>query len=65
MPPLREKYFYTILFLDDYFPKERQAAEFEQQVELPKIRSFEITKDANTTEMKWLDDMTLQVRHRT
>ena len=65
MPPVREKYFYTILFLDDYFPKERRPVEFEQQVELPQIRSFEITKDASTTDMKWLDDMTLQVRHRT
>lgn len=60
----REKYFYTILFLDDYFPhQESTKAEFEYQVELPKIRSFEITKDVNTADIKWLNENTLYVRH--
>lgn len=60
----REKYFYTVLFLDDYFPKrEETKTEFEYQVELPKIRSFEITKGMNTSEVKWLDENTLYVRH--
>lgn len=60
----REKYFYTVLFLDDYFPQqETTKPEFEYQVELPKIRSFEIGKGTNTAEVKWLDETTLYVRH--
>ena len=48
----REKYFYTVLFLDDYFPQqETTKPEFEYQVELPKIRSFEIGMASNTAEV--------------
>ena len=60
----REKYFYTVLFLDDYFPRRSdKKSESEYHVELPKIRSFEITKDSDTTELKWIDENTLYVRH--
>jgi len=60
----RDKYFYTILFLDDYFPAmPKNWKEFEYQVELPKLRSFEISADTNTTDVKWIDGNTLYVRH--
>lgn len=60
----RNKYFYTVLFLDDYFPgKQTVKPEGDYQVELPKIRSFEITKDSDSSELKWIDANTLHVRH--
>ncbi len=58
------KYFYTVLFLDDYFPKkETTKAEFEYQVELPERKNFSITNKINTTDIKWLDENTLYIRH--
>lgn len=59
----RDKHFYTILFLDDYFPKRETPKEFEYQVELPKIVNFNITKDTDTEDIKWLNENTLYVRH--
>ncbi len=61
----REKYFYTVLFLDDYFPKRKDETKSEAsyQVELPKMKNFEITKGMNTTSARWIDENTLLVKH--
>ena len=62
---MREKYFYTVLFLDDYYPERitDTTAGNTEQLEVPKVKKFEITKTTNTENVKWLDDNTLFVRH--
>lgn len=60
----REKYFYTVLFLDDYFPKKETSKNgAEYQVEKPVLKSFSIKNDTNTADIKWLDENTLYIRH--
>lgn len=44
--PKREKYFYTVLFLNDYFPRKPLAA-------VPETKYFDIQKDTNNTFVKW------------
>lgn len=63
--PRAEKYFYTVLFLDDYYPERRSASTAAEnaRVETPILKSFEITKDTNTDNVKWTDEKTLFVRH--
>lgn len=53
----RTKYFYTVLFLNDYYPKVSESAI------IPETKVFDITVDSNSVSVKWLDDKTLYVRH--
>ena len=57
----REKHFYTILFLEDYFPK--KSKEDEYHVELPELKKYKITNKTNTDEVKWKELNVLQVKH--
>ena len=62
---MQQKYFYTVLFLDDYYPERaiNAATSNDEQLEIPEVKKFEITKTTNTENVKWLDDNTLFVRH--
>ncbi len=53
----RKKYFYTILFLDNYYPAQPDIC----QKSITK--QFKISEDMNTANVKWLDDTRLLVRH--
>ena len=60
------KYFYAVLFLDDFYPEravDNTTADYQSQIEMPKLKKFEITKSTNTENVKWLDENTLYVRH--
>lgn len=64
----RNRYFYTVLFLDDYNPQKRDLADetmsrATQVQEPPVLKSFEIKKDSNSTDIHWTDSKTLFVRH--
>lgn len=66
--PIPEKYFYTVLFLDDYYPERRSSSTASEnlRVETPILKTFEIKKDTNTENIKWMkdgDDLCLFVRH--
>ncbi len=64
--PKPEKYFYTVLFLDDFFPQRDSsttAASTDKQLEAPELKNFEITSETNSENVKWLDKNTLFVRH--
>jgi hypothetical protein len=50
-------YFYTVLFLNNYFPAKQESAE------KPVTKLFEVSADSNSATVKWLDDETLFVRH--
>ena len=54
----KTKYFYTVLFLNDYYPK--KPAEV---ATIPETKVFNIMADSNTSNIKWLDESTLYVRH--
>jgi len=63
---MQQKYFYTILFLDDYYPERKYDTTTEpepERLEIPELKKFEITKDTNTENIKWQDENTLFVRH--
>lgn len=63
---VKQKYFYTILFLDDYYPErkcDKTTVDEFQHVETPELKNFEITASTNTENVKWLDENTLYVRH--
>ena len=51
----KPKYFYTVLFLNNYYPPAPAAK--------PVTKLFEITEDSNSATVKWLDDKTLRVQH--
>lgn len=53
------KYFYTILFLNNYYPKKEKSI----QAQVPETKLFEICADTNTSNIKWLPDGRLWVRH--
>ena len=55
--PNKPKYFYTVLFLDNYFPK----AKFPEKTAVTKI--FDISADTNNSTVKWLTNKELLVRH--
>ena len=60
------KYFYAVLFLDDFYPEravDNTTEEYQSQIETPKLKKFEITKSTNTENVKWLDENTLYVKH--
>jgi hypothetical protein len=50
-------YFYTVLFLNNYFPAKQELAD------KPVTKLFEITEASNSATVKWIDDNTLFVRH--
>ena len=59
---VKQKYFYTILFLDDYYPErkyDKTTVDEFQHVETPELKNFEITASTNTENVKWLDENTL------
>jgi len=63
---MQQKYFYTVLFLDDYYPERKYDSTTEeefQQVEIPELKKFEIKEDTNTENVKWQNENTLYVRH--
>lgn len=62
---ISEKYFYTVLFLDDYYSERRTSSTVSEnlKVETPILKSFEITSETNSENVKWLDSNTLYVRH--
>jgi hypothetical protein len=53
----KHKYFYTVLFLNNYFPVKNTNDN------ISKTKYFEITENSNSATIKWLDDNTLFVRH--
>jgi hypothetical protein len=53
----RTKYFYAVLFLNDYYPKVSETAT------IPETKVFDITANSNSVSVKWLNDTTLYVRH--
>ena len=53
----KPKYFYAVLFLNNYFPPKPESAT------KPVTKVFEITENSNSASVKWLDDKTLYVRH--
>lgn len=53
----KHKYFYTVLFLNNYFAPKNTVNE------TPKTKYFEITENSNSATVKWIDDNTLFVRH--
>lgn len=63
---MQQKYFYTILFLDDYYPErinDGTTVREPEFLEIPELKKFEITNRTNTENVKWLDTNTLYVRH--
>jgi hypothetical protein len=62
-----QKYFYTILFLDDYYPERRcdqtTVEDNYKHIETPILKNFDITKDTNNESIFWNDENTLVVRH--
>ena len=60
------KYFYAVLFLDDFYPEravDNTNNEY-QSLEPPKLKKFKITKNTCTESVKWSEDgMVLSVRH--
>jgi hypothetical protein len=52
------KYFYTVLFLNNYYPKRPKPS-----ATIPETKVFDIMADTNTSSVKWLDETTLYVRH--
>lgn len=65
---MEEKYFYTVLFLDDYnvYRKDNDSSttvSSPKQMEVPTLKKFEITSKTNTENIKWLNSTTLYVRH--
>jgi hypothetical protein len=55
----RTKYFYTVLFLNNYYPKKQVLPE----AEVAATKLFEICADTNTSNIKWLTPNKLWVRH--
>ena len=63
---MQQKYFYTVLFLDDYYPERKYdetTAPEPERLEIPELKKFEITSETNTENVKWQDSNTLYVRH--
>lgn len=54
----RKSYFYTVLFLDNYYPHKHHDPAIK-----PITKMFDITEDVNTANLKWLDANKLLVRH--
>jgi len=65
----QEKYFYTILFLDDYDPNrvdEYTKAFYQNKIEAPKTLVFKITNSTNTRDIWWSNEgeyKKLHIRH--
>ena len=60
----KQKYFYTVLYLDDYYPErkyDKTTVDEVKHVEAPVLKNFEISADTNTESIKWLDENTLYV----
>ena len=53
----RKNYFYTVLFLDDYYSQKPY------EPTPPVTKMFNITEDVDTSNLKWLDNNRLLVRH--
>ena len=49
--PTRKKYFYTVLFLNNYYPPKPTSEAFK-----PETKIFEISADTNSSSVKWLPD---------
>jgi len=62
---MKEKYFYTVLFLDDYYPERMKdsTAQETERLEIPEVKKFEIKSTTDTENVKWIDENTLFVRH--
>jgi hypothetical protein len=61
-----QKYFYTILFLDDYYPErkyDQTTVDEYKHTETPVLKNFDITSTTNSENIKWIDENTLYVRH--
>lgn len=56
--PTRKKYFYTVLFLNNYYPPKPKSEAFK-----PETKIFEISEDTNSSNVKWLSDGKLWIRH--
>ena len=54
----RQKHFYTVLFLNNYFPKKEQVNNY---IDKPKV--FEIKNNTQTANIYWFEDTKLFVRH--
>ena len=54
----RKTYFYTVLFLDNYYPQVPNDPNPK-----PVTKMFDVTEDSNTLNLKWLDANKLLVRH--
>ena len=55
----KTQYFYTVLFLNNYYPKK----EVKPEAVIPETKLFEICADTNTSTIKWLTPDKLWVRH--
>jgi hypothetical protein len=53
----KTKYFYAVLFLNDYYPKTNTTAT------ILETKVFDITETSNNASVKWLNESTLYVRH--
>ena len=58
-----QKYFYTVLFLDDFYPRTEVDPATRVHQELPQLKMLEVTSESNSQDLKWLDKNTLFVRH--
>lgn len=56
--PTRHSYFYTVLFLNDFYPTMPDAP-----ANSPVTKLFDITATSNSSNVKWLDEDTLWIRH--
>lgn len=60
----RQKYFYTVLFLDNYYEKPQPAPK--KLYNKPKggqLKTYDICADTETANVRWLDQNRLYVRH--
>lgn len=56
----RKSYFYTVLFLNDYYPTTLPASNTSTK---PETKIFDITETSNSSSVKWLPGNKLWVRH--
>ena len=58
-----QKYFYTVLFLDNYFHHSENKDSYMPRRNEGELKSYNISADTDTASIKWLDDNRLYVRH--
>lgn len=59
----RQKYFYTVLFLDNYYENKTPIQHHRERPNGGALKTFDICEDTNTANVRWLDDRRLYVRH--